>query len=320
MIASPCRFAASLRPSGRRRATAGALSFPLISIMAITRGPLHSDSARGSIGKQLTFRRHPRGTVVTKYSFPGSVNSFTPSAEQELVRTRTKEIMQAWPLLSPEEQASWIPPSMIEGVQPINSFFALNFERLSAGLEIAISYPPPLPSSLIQIYTPGSSILDIEQCTASFIGDGALSVDGSNNVFSTPNLESLILPPFIALDGVVSLVGFASLVSLDFSSVTLSAPPIISDCPALAYLIADSCGLSSTPDISTLSGLAQLLLTNNAFSDVDQMLIQFASSSPTNLSGFINLSGGSSVSPTSASLDARSFLTSDPYSWSIVAN
>lgn len=73
--------------------------------MAKVNGPLHSQSASGSIGQAVTFRKSPHGTVALKHSFPGSRESFTPSGAQLLQRLFYGQMVEAWHNLTPEAKA-----------------------------------------------------------------------------------------------------------------------------------------------------------------------------------------------------------------------
>lgn len=74
--------------------------------MATVSGPLHSDSASGSVIKQLTFQKSRRGHIVRGYNKPGSLQPFAPSAAQLALRAQTKAIMQEWAVLTTEQQST----------------------------------------------------------------------------------------------------------------------------------------------------------------------------------------------------------------------
>jgi hypothetical protein len=120
-------------------------------------GPLHSDHADGTVNKQLTYKKARRGGTVCKYSYPGSVKPFTPSASQLAVRARTGQIMKAWKALTTADKATWNAEATARNLQPINFFQQINFRRLAAGETLTNVYPPvevqPLPSWITLAFT-----------------------------------------------------------------------------------------------------------------------------------------------------------------------
>lgn len=121
--------------------------------MATVKGPLHSEEAHGTVGKQLTYRKTKRGHTVTAHNYPGSRNTSTPSTAQTTVRAATRLIMKTWPTLTPTEKATWTAAAIAAPRQPINFFQQINFARLAAGKLLSRSYPPPPPAAAYRTVT-----------------------------------------------------------------------------------------------------------------------------------------------------------------------
>jgi hypothetical protein len=99
--------------------------------------PLFSVGATGSIAKLLTYRNSPRGYICRKWSQPTGL----PSAEQEEVREFTGERMSHWPLISTEDQASWLMLALEKNVEPINAYLIENWRRKRSGLGTTDVWP-----------------------------------------------------------------------------------------------------------------------------------------------------------------------------------
>ena len=75
--------------------------------MAKVKGPLHSDSASGAVGKNITFRHSKNGSVVTGFYFPGSFKKVSASSAQILQRTKYRLGLDLWNSLPQEEKEYW---------------------------------------------------------------------------------------------------------------------------------------------------------------------------------------------------------------------
>ena len=124
--------------------------------MARVHGPLHSDTAQGSIGRQLTYRRGRHATTVVRYSFPGQRTQTTPTAAQLAVRARTKEIMAAWKSAGAVNRATWAEPAQGANIPPGAFFQRFNFKRMSEGHSLSLIYPPPPPAPAYRPVLAGS--------------------------------------------------------------------------------------------------------------------------------------------------------------------
>jgi hypothetical protein len=106
--------------------------------MATVTGPLHSDQARGQFAKQIIFQQRGGHSVAKRYAAPVEPNS---DAQQQ-VKAWTKEIMQTWPTLTTEQQASWFLLALERNIEPINAFQQENYRRLEAGQDLTNVWPP----------------------------------------------------------------------------------------------------------------------------------------------------------------------------------
>lgn len=122
--------------------------------MATITGPLHSDAAAGTLAGQITYRRTRRGFAATRYSKPGSVNPFTPSPPQALIRAITKSLMQMWPTITEEHRATWTALAESRDIQPINCFLMENY-RLTRSGQMPTTVWPPQPAMAHIVITGG---------------------------------------------------------------------------------------------------------------------------------------------------------------------
>ena len=75
--------------------------------MVTIRGPLFSQKASKQFGHRLIFKTKGNKAFLTNYNKPGSVNKFTPSAQQIIMRDYMKDARDAWTNLSEENKQAW---------------------------------------------------------------------------------------------------------------------------------------------------------------------------------------------------------------------
>jgi hypothetical protein len=130
--------------------------------------PLFSVGATGSVAKLLTYRKSPRGYICRKWSQPTGL----PSADQLEVREFTGERMSHWPLISTEDQTSWLLLALERNVEPINVYLEENWKRKLRGLGTTDVWPAVEgegPGDItISAGEPGPS----PDCTGEYLEDG----------------------------------------------------------------------------------------------------------------------------------------------------
>lgn len=70
-------------------------------------GPLFSEKARKQLGHKLVYKRKGNRSLLTRYSKPGSVKPFTPSASQKTMRDYYYEAVGKWRSLTANEKKQW---------------------------------------------------------------------------------------------------------------------------------------------------------------------------------------------------------------------
>jgi hypothetical protein len=276
--------------------------------MATVTGPLHSDQASGTIAAQLTYRRSKRGTTVTAYSRPGSVNPFAATEAQLAVQARTKEIMQTWPTLSPTQQATWDALAVPLNVARINAFQQTNFLRMSQGQALTPVWPPEAPPAAeLLIYSGIDTPPDLNYWTPHFTDGGHLTIDGFN-VTATPDLYSLFIDDPSGLTGEFTFDTLPNLLELQFTNTPLANTPTLHNLPLFGVLNLINCSLTTPPDLSDLPALFYVSVDDNSIADIDSLIIALAATPIQTLDGIFSANGDS----------ARIFLTTDPYTWTLI--
>jgi hypothetical protein len=288
--------------------------------MATVSGPLHSDSASGSVFKQLTFQKSRRGHIVRGYNMPGSLQPFAPSASQLALRAQTKAIMQEWAVLTTEQKSTWNALAESRGILACNVFLQENTKRLAADLEITPVWPAvaPLPPAIQFLGTEGSPPA-LSVFTATFSGAGELSVVGED-FFATSNLLTLSVSAPSGITGIFFLDGFTQLTSFSVLSTPLANTPVLGSLASLSYLQLSGCGLSSFPSLTDCPLLSTINFVNNALPEIDSLFNFLFSYSPSNSGGLIDLRGGTNAFYTSSSYAARISLLTPPHHWLYYAN
>jgi hypothetical protein len=207
--------------------------------MAVVQSPLFSTSASGAYAKTITYAKYLRGFVAKKYSFPSGM----ASELQAQVRTWTKEIMQTWPTLSLEQQATWNALAEAGDYSPINAFQKYNFERLANGKSISPVFPAV---ESILIYTDGTNPLLEEQVIALFESGGSLSWI-EDKIYSTPDLAAF---NYNWLEGYSHFVssfifdGFNYLEGVQLDDAIITGTVTLKNCPILQIFQASNSGLT----------------------------------------------------------------------------
>jgi len=96
----------------------------MILFMAVVKHPLHSQEARGSVGRSIIFRK--RGTKIAAYSFyyPGSKSKTEASVSQSNQRDLYRVGAYGWPSLPKTERAYYTRQSLYRPVTGYNLFMA----------------------------------------------------------------------------------------------------------------------------------------------------------------------------------------------------
>ena len=116
--------------------------------MPTVKGPLHSDTAIGSIGKQIAFQRTRRGYRACKHCEPGSVTKTEPSENQLAHRVQFAALATLWNGASTEDRASWDALATPALTSRYAEFTRCNWQRIKDGLPPTTAYtttPPPPP-------------------------------------------------------------------------------------------------------------------------------------------------------------------------------
>jgi len=104
--------------------------------MATIRSPLLSLEAHGTIGDALTFSKHGRSHVARRKPIPGNTpgsSKMNQSPAQLAVQAQTKSLMQHWPEIAAEDQATWDALAIPAAVSRINAYLKENYRRLRSG-------------------------------------------------------------------------------------------------------------------------------------------------------------------------------------------
>lgn len=101
-------------------------------------GPCHSDTARGTLGKAITFQMVNGQARCKGYARPKQPNSLP----QQLIRATTRRLMQIWTELTDEQRALWAALPRATKLAPNNLFYVENWNRVKRGLN-ATATPPP---------------------------------------------------------------------------------------------------------------------------------------------------------------------------------
>lgn len=101
--------------------------------MARVLGPFHSLSASGSIARLLTARATARGSVVLRYSRPGSVDPSVPSAAQLAQRAAYGAAVAAWRALTQGERDQYDADAVLLRMSGWNLFLRENIGAAPGG-------------------------------------------------------------------------------------------------------------------------------------------------------------------------------------------
>ncbi|HUW85011.1 MAG TPA: hypothetical protein VMZ31_19695 [Phycisphaerae bacterium] len=127
--------------------------------MAIVKGPLHSESAQGQIGKTLIYQESMGRSIVKSYAVPGNTPGFdkmNQTAGQLAVQAQTKALMQHWLSISPTDQATWDALADPERITRINAYLKENYRRLRGGEPLLDGWPDIYSTITALIVTAGT--------------------------------------------------------------------------------------------------------------------------------------------------------------------
>jgi len=138
--------------------------------MAIVKGPLHSESAQGQIGKTLIYQESMGRSIVKSYAVPGNTPGFdkmNQTAGQLAVQAQTKALMQHWLDISPTDQATWDALAVPARISRINAYLKENYRRLRGGEPLLDGWPDIYSTLTALIVTAGSPAPDPD-CTGNY--------------------------------------------------------------------------------------------------------------------------------------------------------
>lgn len=132
-------------------------------------GPLMSQSASGTIGKDLEYRKTKHGPVVTRQHYPGSINPSHPSTAQLEQREKYSDVASRWKLIPLLERDDYNNRAKAKKITGWNLY-------LSEQLRISSSSGQPPFGSLVNRSTPLGSVTSAAYL---FNGAGSIITDSS---------------------------------------------------------------------------------------------------------------------------------------------
>lgn len=212
-------------------------------------GPLHSDSATGSVANAYTFRKSRRGNICVKKSKPSGF----PTALQTAVRTFTGRLMHDWKALDDSAKASWHDRADVLAISPINAYLQENYSRRHRGLS-TIAYCPTAAG--VRIYSGGTQTPNLANWTSLPGLPGELSLI-NGEVFAAQHVTVVDARNDTTLDGLFDLRGMDAITEIDLGgggedACNITSPPIVHGLKTLQVLRLDCCPITSWPDLSDL--------------------------------------------------------------------
>lgn len=97
--------------------------------MTKIRGPLLSLIASGRFAGNVVFRNTPHGPVATRFHFPGSANTVTPSAAQLANRANYGSLVASWRALTQPQRDLWNADALPLKISGWNLYLRMNFDK-----------------------------------------------------------------------------------------------------------------------------------------------------------------------------------------------
>ena len=202
--------------------------------------PLFSLDASGSVANLLTYRDGPRGPVVVQKSRPTG----PASVSQLAIRATTKALMQRWPTLDANAQASWSALATTKNVSNVNAYLIENYARIRAG-QSTLDYYPTVNG--FRLYRDGTVPISLNNLFPTFSQGGHLTlIDGE--VFATPDLTQLSFCLNFNLNGHLCFQGLDKITFLGLDALKLPACPDFSVLPRLTHINFYNSTLITPPD------------------------------------------------------------------------
>ena len=154
--------------------------------MALTKGPLFSLEASGTIGNAVVFSRWKGRSYARRHAVPSNPKS----VGQVSVRAAMKFLSQLWTSLSPTEQATWEERADAVNVSPFNAYCSYNLFSHRNFLGVTVEFPPALvstpPTAPTLVLTGGVRSIQIEITPVSSYQDLGFRVHRSDSAVFTP--------------------------------------------------------------------------------------------------------------------------------------
>lgn len=97
--------------------------------MTKIRGPLLSLIASGRFAGNVVFRNTPHGPVATRFHFPGSANTVTPSAAQLANRANYGSLVASWRAFTQPQRDQWNADALPFAISGWNLYLRMNFDK-----------------------------------------------------------------------------------------------------------------------------------------------------------------------------------------------
>lgn len=139
--------------------------------MAIVKGPLHSESAQGQIGKTLIYQESMGRSIVKSYAVPGNTPGYdkmNQTAGQLAVQAQTKALMQHWLEISPTDQATWDALAVPARISRINAYLKENYRRIRGGEPLLDGWPDIYSTLVAAVVTAGDPAPNPD-CTGDYL-------------------------------------------------------------------------------------------------------------------------------------------------------
>jgi hypothetical protein len=108
--------------------------------MAQVFGPLNSQSASGQFAGTMIFQRYRGKNYVKAYGKP-DWDAHPPTELQLNVQQTTKALMEAWPVISDEDKATWDALAVPARISRVNAYLRENYRLGFSGQMLTTFYP-----------------------------------------------------------------------------------------------------------------------------------------------------------------------------------
>ncbi len=154
--------------------------------MALTKGPLFSLEASGTIGSAIVFSRWKGRSYARRHAIPANPKS----VGQISVRAAMKFLSQRWVDISTADQTTWEERADAANVSPFNAFCSYNLFSHRNFLGLTEAFPPALVSTApgipTLVLTGGVRSIQIEITSISPYADLAFRIHRADTSSFTP--------------------------------------------------------------------------------------------------------------------------------------